>query len=44
MGNNRLVFAFFSLAILLSMVREWNAPVACARGTLVPAVVTEALP
>jgi hypothetical protein len=31
MRRNRLAFAFFSAAILFSMVREWSAPVACAR-------------
>jgi hypothetical protein len=31
MPANRLVFAFFAAAILFSMVREWNAPAACAR-------------
>ena len=30
----RLTFAFFATAILLSMVREWNAPSACARMSL----------
>jgi hypothetical protein len=31
MRNARLTFAFFAAAILLSMVREWNAPSACLR-------------
>jgi hypothetical protein len=31
MGKNRFAFAFFAAAILFSMVREWSAPVACAR-------------
>jgi hypothetical protein len=31
MRVNRLVFVLFSLAILFSMVREWGAPIACAR-------------
>jgi hypothetical protein len=35
--TNRLAFAFFAIAIMFSMVREWNAPLACARGILVPA-------
>jgi hypothetical protein len=30
-GVNRLAFVLFSLAILFSMVREWGAPIACAR-------------
>jgi hypothetical protein len=33
----RLQFAIFAAAILFSMVREWNAPVACARSILLPA-------
>lgn len=32
MRTNRLTLAFFAAAILFSMVREWGAPVACARG------------
>jgi hypothetical protein len=43
MRNKGLVFALFAAAILFSMVREWNAPVACARGALVPGMATEAL-
>jgi hypothetical protein len=31
MRVNRLAFVLFSLAILFSMVREWGAPIACAR-------------
>jgi hypothetical protein len=31
MRQNRLVMAVFAAAILFSMVREWNAPVTCAR-------------
>jgi hypothetical protein len=31
MRVNRLAFVLFSLAILFSMVREWSAPIACAR-------------
>jgi hypothetical protein len=30
----RLIFVFFATAILFSIVREWNAPSACARTTL----------
>jgi hypothetical protein len=32
MLNQRLIFACFAAAILLSMVREWNTPVSCPRG------------
>jgi len=35
MRNQRLTFALFAIAILFSMVREWNAPVLCARSILV---------
>jgi len=38
MRNKRLVFALFSAAILFSMVREWNAPVSCARVNFAPSV------
>jgi hypothetical protein len=38
MRNRTLAFAFFAAAILFSMVREWNAPVACARTALAPVV------
>jgi hypothetical protein len=38
--RNRLAFAFFALAILFSMVREWSAPVACVRGTFVREAVS----
>jgi hypothetical protein len=31
MKKNRIVFAMFAVAILFSMIREWNAPSACAR-------------
>jgi len=31
MRVNRLAFVLFALAILFSMVREWSAPIACAR-------------
>jgi len=31
MGRNRFVFALFAAAMLFSTVREWRAPVACAR-------------
>jgi len=29
------MLALFSAAILFSMVREWSAPVSCARGILI---------
>jgi hypothetical protein len=32
--QRRLVFAFFAVAILLSMLREWNAPNVCLRSIL----------
>jgi len=35
--NRRFQFAIFAAAILFAMVREWNAPVACARSILPPA-------
>jgi len=31
MRRNRLTFALFAVATLFSMVREWSAPIACAR-------------
>jgi hypothetical protein len=31
MRKQHLTFAFFAVAILFSMVREWSAPVACVR-------------
>jgi hypothetical protein len=34
--SRRLQFAIFAAAILFAMVREWNAPVACARSILLP--------
>ena len=36
MVHRRLVFALFSAAILVSMVREWNAPVSCALRQIEP--------
>jgi hypothetical protein len=27
--NRRLAFAIFAAALLLSMIREWSAPVSC---------------
>gem|GEM_PF-5264169 len=36
MKTRRLAFAFFAAAIPFSMVREWMAPVVCARTILVP--------
>jgi hypothetical protein len=35
--SRRFQFAIFALAILFAMVREWNAPVVCARSILLPA-------
>lgn len=35
--SRRLQFAIFAAAILFAMMREWNAPVACARSILIPA-------
>jgi type III secretory pathway component EscV len=35
--RRRLQFAVFAAAILFTMLREWNAPVACARSILLPA-------
>jgi hypothetical protein len=35
--RRHLQFALFALAILFAMMREWNAPVACARSILLPA-------
>jgi hypothetical protein len=32
----RFVFALFAAAILLSVLREWNAPAACLRPLLEP--------
>lgn len=34
MPNKRMIFVLFSAAILFSMVREWNAPVSCARANI----------
>jgi hypothetical protein len=36
MRHKRLIFVLFSAAILFSMVREWSAPVVCARSPLAP--------
>jgi hypothetical protein len=38
MRTNRFIFAIFAAAILFSMVREWSAPVSCARSILLPSV------
>jgi hypothetical protein len=35
MRTKRLIFALFSVGILFSMVREWNAPAFCARTILI---------
>jgi hypothetical protein len=37
----RLVFAFFAAAIFFSVIREWSAPVVCARTLLPASGVTE---
>jgi hypothetical protein len=42
MQNKRLILALFSAAILVSMIREWNAPVICARSILFPSVAAQA--
>jgi hypothetical protein len=42
MRKNRLAFAVFAAAIFFSMVREWNAPVACARKILIPTLTAPA--
>ncbi len=43
--KKHFVFALFAAAILLSVLREWNAPVACARDLLLPrAKQSSALP
>jgi hypothetical protein len=41
MKTNRLMLALFSAAILFSMVREWSAPVSCARGILIVAATSQ---
>jgi len=41
MRRQRLVFVCFSAAILFSIVREWNAAVACTRTILVPSVFAQ---
>jgi hypothetical protein len=37
MRNQRLILALFAASILFSMVREWHAPIACARSVLISA-------
>jgi hypothetical protein len=41
MKNRRLIFVLFAAAILFSMVREWNAPIACTRALLFPTVTAQ---
>jgi hypothetical protein len=41
--KKRIAFLFFAAAILFSVVREWNAPVACLRPALDRAVMAESL-
>jgi hypothetical protein len=36
--RQRIVFAFFAALILLSMLRDWSAPAACARALFLTAV------
>jgi hypothetical protein len=36
MLKKHFIFALFAAAILLSVLREWNAPLACARDVLLP--------
>lgn len=36
MKNRYLALAVFAAAILLSMLREWNAPIACMRPLVEP--------
>jgi hypothetical protein len=31
MRRNQVILALFSVAILFSMLREWNAPISCSR-------------
>jgi hypothetical protein len=40
MRIRRMAFTFFAAGILFSMIREWSAPVLCARPILAPAVAT----
>jgi hypothetical protein len=35
MTIRRLSFAFFAIAMLCSMVREWRAPIVCARSAVI---------
>jgi hypothetical protein len=42
MKSNRVMFVLFAAAILFSMVREWSAPVACARKILMPTMTASA--
>jgi hypothetical protein len=37
--TNHLTLALFAAALLFSTVREWNAPVACARDILIPSTI-----
>jgi len=36
MKSNRLALALFAATMLFSMVREFSAPIACARSVLIP--------
>ena len=42
MRNNCLAFALFAALILLSMMREWSMPIACARSVLASAATLHA--
>ncbi len=42
MGTRRLTLLLFAAALLFSMVREWNAPVTCARATLISSAAAPA--
>jgi hypothetical protein len=42
MVNRRIAFALFAAAILISMVREWQAPAACVRSLLISTTETVA--
>ena len=44
MVPHRAALICFAAAILFSMVREWNAPIACARKVLVSSVAVHAKP
>jgi hypothetical protein len=43
MAVRRLTLVFFAATTLFSMVREWSAPVACARALAIPSIATQNL-